>query len=95
MAAHSLRMAEKSSAVREEYNQRRFAGQRALAAFGAAWCWRVLGEWTEAELLGAAERKLEDALERRCFRHVVTEAGRVGKAIAALEAGDAEGFGRI
>lgn len=95
LAAHSMRMAEKSSAVREEYNQRRFAGQRALAAFGAASYGALLGEWTEAELLRAAERKLEDALERRCFRHVVTEAGRVRKAVAALEAGDAEGFGRI
>lgn len=87
LCAHSRRMAEKSSAVREEYNQRRFAGQRALRAVGFARYADVTDE--------SVASRLNDPLERRCFLHVVTEAQRVREAIGAMERGDAAAFGRI
>ncbi|MBL8222618.1 MAG: hypothetical protein JNL62_25490 [Bryobacterales bacterium] len=87
LVAHSLRTAEKSSAVREEYNQRRFAGQRALKALG----FTSYRQHPSPDLAA----QLTDPLERRCFLHVVTEAARVQQAIAALESQDAPSFGRI
>jgi galactokinase len=87
LVAHSLRTAEKSSAVREEYNQRRFAGQRALKALGFT-------SYRQHPSPGLASQ-LTDPLERRCFLHVVTEATRVQQAISALESHDAQSFGRI
>lgn len=95
LAAHSTVTAEKSSAVREAYNLRRFAGQRALAALGASSYQSLLDSHTEAELQRMAAERLDDPLERLCFLHVVTEAARVGRAIAALESADAGAFGRI
>ncbi|MBL8177493.1 MAG: hypothetical protein JNK48_22645 [Bryobacterales bacterium] len=87
LIAHSLRTAEKSSAVREEYNQRRFAGQRALHQLG----FTSYRQNPSPELAA----QLTDPLERRCFLHVVTEAARVRQAIAALESQDAPSFARV
>jgi galactokinase len=87
LVAHSLRTAEKSSAVREHYNQRRYAGQRALQTLGLS----SYHPLPNPELAA----RLTDSLERRCFLHVVTEAARVQQAIAALESSDAGTFGRI
>lgn len=94
LVAHSLTTAEKSGAVRAEYNSRRTAGTAALGRLG----FRCYGEAIEGrtfdELRSMAAGRLEGE-ELRCFLHVAGEALRVCDAVAAMNHGDAEGFGRI
>ncbi|HZQ51536.1 MAG TPA: galactokinase family protein [Bryobacteraceae bacterium] len=90
LVAHSLTTAEKSGAVRAQYNARRAAGSEALrklgfASFQAALC------SPDCDRLAQSTSLTEE--ESRCFRHVMSEALRVQEAITALQSGDAVGFG--
>jgi galactokinase len=95
LVAHSLCTAEKSGAVKAEYNSRRTAGSRALARFGFKSFAKAIEQHGVIELERLAVARLEDEVERRCFLHVVTEAARVDQAVVAFQRADAEEFGRI
>jgi len=69
-----------------EYAERRASCELAAAELGLP----RLAAAEEADL----ERLLDPVVQRRA-RHVVTESARVAEAVAALEAGDWEGFGRL
>lgn len=94
LAADSGVRAEKSAAVREQYNERRFAGQRAAARLGFASIREALERAGAEELRRRAEAELE-GMERRCFLHAIGEAERVREAVEALRAADAERFGQL
>lgn len=95
LIAHSLCTAEKSGAVKAEYNSRRTAGSRALARLGFSSFAKAIEQHGVIELERLAVSRLEDEVERRCFLHVVTEAARVDRAVVAFRQADAEAFGRI
>ena len=95
LVAHSLCTAEKSGAVKAEYNSRRTAGSGALARLGLGSFRAALEQQGVQELERLALSHLDDEMERRCFLHVVTEAARVDQAVAALQAADAVKFGEI
>ncbi len=86
LIAHSLVQAEKSGALKSEYNLRREAGTRALERLGFA-------SYREASPAFAAN--LNDSVERDAFLHVTTEAHRVRDAAAALRQADLLTFGRL
>ena len=69
-----------------EYAERRRACEAAAAELGVEWLVDATVEQVES---------LGDETDRRRARHVVTEAARVGDAVAAIEAGDWETFGRL
>jgi galactokinase len=94
LVAHSLTTAEKSGAVRAQYNSRRTAGTLGRERLGFATFAQAVEHHGFAELSVLAAR-LEDADQRRCFLHVAGEAFRVREATAALEAADAPAFGAI
>ncbi len=94
LVAHSLTVAEKSGAVKAEYNSRRTAGTRALMHLRLDSFARAVQQHDVVELRQMASR-LEDDNERLCFLHVVTEADRVERAVSALKRADAEEFGAI
>jgi galactokinase len=86
LVAHSLVPAEKSGAVRKQYNSRRRAGVAALKRLG-------LASYRDADGIAApAELSAE---ERDSFEHVTGEAARVREAVAAMERSDARAFGRL
>ena len=89
LAAPSLRTAEKSAAVRDKFNNRRFAGERALASLGFASYRELLDKHTPKEI---ARMNFADQGERRCLTHVVNEAARVRTATEALERGNPTAF---
>lgn len=95
LVAHSLSTAEKSGALKAEYNSRRTAGSQALARLGFSSFKEAVEQPDIEELERLASSRLEDEVERRCFLHVVSEAARVGRAVTALERADAAEFGRI
>ncbi len=84
--------AEKSAAVKAQYNERRFAGQRAAARLGFAGIRQALEKADVDELRRMVESRLE-AMERGCFLHVIGEAQRVRDAVRAMQEGDAQRFG--
>lgn len=86
LVANSLQTAEKSGAVRERYNAVRAAGTEALRATGFA---------SYAEIMRAQSREELDSNPSPEFRHVVTEAFRVRRAVRAMEQDDAALFGRL
>lgn len=90
LVAHSLLNAEKSGAVRAEYNARREAGSRALQKLGFHSYRQALASDIENSA-GA----LIDETERNVFLHVTSEARRVQDAAAALRAANLDVFGRI
>jgi galactokinase len=90
LVAHSLVSAEKSGAMRTEYNARREAGAQALQELGLASYREALTK--KVENCAAA---LRDESERNAFLHVTTEARRVQDATEALRAADASRFGHI
>jgi galactokinase len=90
LVAHSGVTAEKSGAVRERYNARRKAGSTALARLGASTYREVLDR--DVAPLAASLSTLE---EQDAFLHTTSEALRVRQAVAAMERGDAETFGRL
>ncbi|HVX67566.1 MAG TPA: hypothetical protein VHA11_13225, partial [Bryobacteraceae bacterium] len=94
LVAHSLTTAQKSGAVRAEYNSRRTAGTRGRERLGFPTFADAVGRHTFEELATLAGR-IDDGEERRCFLHVVGEAFRVSKATSALRAGDAPAFGDL
>ncbi len=94
LVAESGVRAEKSAAVRAEYNERRFAGQRAAERLGFAGIRQALEAVGAAGLQRRAAAEL-DGIEQRCFRHVIGEAERVRHAVEAMRAGDAAQFGRL
>ncbi len=84
--AHSLTVAEKSGAVKAEYNARRSAGIAALQKIGLPSFQAALASHDGTAALSPAERN--------AFLHVTSEARRVETAVAALRANDIEAFGR-
>lgn len=95
LVAHSLVSAEKSGAVREEYNSRRGAGSAALQRLGFASYRAAIEGRTFQELSGLAARDLPSADERNAFLHVTGEALRVRAAVSAIERGDIAAFGSL
>jgi galactokinase len=87
LAAHSLHTAEKSGALRAEYNARRTAGIEALKALN-------LASYAEA-IQGRTYPDLEAMTHDQAFLHVAGEALRVQDAAAAMESDDALTFGRL
>jgi galactokinase len=94
LVAHSLTTAEKSGAVRAEYNLRRTAGTRALQRLGVSSYAAAIEGRTFDELETIAGERLEGD-EQRCFLHVAGEALRTTAAVTALRAADASTFGRL
>lgn len=94
LVAHSLTTAEKSGGVRAEYNARRAAGSSGLRQLGFGSFNEALARHSVGDLKAMAASRLRDP-EQRCFRHVVTESGRVARAVEALERGDGETLGSI
>jgi galactokinase len=88
LVAHSLQVAEKSGAARDEYNARRRAGSEALAKLGVA-------SYREAIERNVDAGSLEAGPERDAFLHVTSEAARVRRAVDAMERGDAAAFGQL
>ena len=95
LVAHSLSTAEKSGALKAEYNSRRTAGTQGLARLGFKSFAEAVQEQDVSDLELLATSGIEDEVERRCFLHVVTEAARVSQAVVALQRADAKEFGRI
>lgn len=85
--------AEKSAARKAEYNERRFAGQRAAEMLGFAGIREAITERGARDLLTLAAERLS-GMEQRCFLHAVSEAARVADAVAAMREGNAERFGQ-
>jgi len=92
LVGHSLETAEKSGTARAAYNARRQAGTAALTRLG-------MGSYRD--VVAAPQRhdeflaRLDNTEERDAFLHTTSEAARVAEAVTAMEAGDAEGFGRL
>lgn len=91
LVAHSLTVAEKAGAARQQYNSRRVASTTALRHLGFA----SYGEAIEAGAPEALAATLQSADEQASFLHVTTEALRVRAAVAALEKRDAAAFGPL
>lgn len=94
LVAHSLVTAEKSGALREEYNSRRMAGAAALQRLGYSSYRDALARASEDELSFQARHHLE-GMEQRCFLHVVTEAARVTRAVEAIESSRLDALGAL
>ncbi|HXB74711.1 MAG TPA: galactokinase family protein [Candidatus Acidoferrales bacterium] len=87
LVAHSLHTAEKSGALRAEYNARRTAGTEALKRLH-------FPSYAEA-IQGRTYADLEAMTRDNAFLHVAGEALRVQDAVAAMERDDALAFGRL
>jgi len=94
LVAHSLTAAEKSGAVRQQYNACRAGGTTALARLGFASYRLAIEGRTLAQLEELAAHNLNGA-ERAAFLHVVSEALRVHAAVNAIEQRDAALFGSL
>ncbi|WP_321473211.1 galactokinase [uncultured Paludibaculum sp.] len=94
LVAHSLTTAEKSGGARAEYNARRTAGSSGLRQLGFDSFAEALAQHSVGDLKAMAASRLRDP-EQRCFRHVITESGRVTRAVEALEHGDGMTLGSI
>src|SRR5581483_10660780 len=90
LVAHSLVDAQKSGALRSEYNARRAAGTNAIERLGFV-------SYREAIVNcdGHCIEALTDENERNAFLHVTSEAGRVQQAARALQNHDLAVFGRL
>jgi len=95
LVAHSLTTAEKSGPVREQYNQRRAGGSRALERVGLASYREVIAGRTLGEIEQMAAGSLTSEVERDAFLHTASEALRVRLAITAMEQENAQEFGRL
>jgi galactokinase len=93
LVAHSLTHAEKSGAVRAEYNARRTAGSRALTQLGFP-SYAAAIESRSFDDLQTLAAPLDDEA-RRAFLHVSGEALRVRQAVAAMSRADAALFARL
>jgi galactokinase len=94
LVAHSLTTAEKSGAVRAEYNARRAAGARALEILGLPSFRAAVEQHSMADMEAMARDRLGDA-ERGPFLHVTGEAASVRQAVNAMREADAERFGTL
>jgi galactokinase len=102
VVASSLSQAEKSGAVRDIYNRRTRECREALDAVldkvrkpkGIDSYPALLARFEAAELLEMGDAALQGDLHRR-FRHVVSEAARVGEMEAALATGKLAEVGRL
>ena len=94
LVAHSLKSAEKSGAVKAEFNLRRSAGVAALAQLGFASFADAFARHSATELRAQAAG-LGDARLSECFAHVVGETARVEAAVEAMGRHDAAGFGAV
>lgn len=95
VVADSLVPARKSGDAQTTYNRRRADVETALHEIGGALSYRdLLASHATDALLEAGERALEPDLRRR-FKHVVTEAGRVGQAADAMKGADMSDFGAL
>jgi galactokinase len=93
LVAHSLTHAEKSGAVRAEYNARRTAGTRALARLGfASYADAISGRALDE--LRTLALPLDDEAQR-AFLHVAGEALRVREAVDAMSRADMARFARL
>ena len=95
LAAHSLTTAEKSGAIRAEYNSRREAGASALGKAGFPSYSSALEQHSVSELTDIARAANLTGTEFRSFVHVITEAERVRQAVTELRREDAVGFGEL
>jgi galactokinase len=95
LVAHSLTVAEKSGAVRQQYNACRAAGTTALQRLGFPSYRLAIQGRTLAQLEELAEQKLINAAEQAAFLHVASEALRVRAAVRAMERPDAAAFGSL
>ncbi len=93
LIAHSLTVAEKSGAVKAEYNARRMAGVKALCALGLPSFRAAMQEHCEKQLAAKAAGLASD--QRDAFLHVIAEARRVEAAVNALRNDDISAFGRL
>ncbi len=101
VVASSLVRAEKSAGTRAAYNARRRDVEQAVAAVGATLeratplsARQLLNVYAPQDLIEISARVLDEVPLRR-FRHVLTEAMRVLRAVHALEGGDAAVFGSL
>ena len=85
-----MERAEKSAAIRSEYNRRRQAGFEALRTLG-------LPSYAAVTEQGAGRRfdRLHNAEERDAFLHVISESERVDAAATALRNQDYSTFGSL
>jgi galactokinase len=98
IVAHSLTTAEKSGAMRSEYNRRRTAGSHALQQLGFASFRSAIEAHSHDELTALATETKRHSLNgdgMQSFLHVITESLRVEKAVAALRGADATAFGKL
>ena len=95
LVAHSLTVAEKSGAVRQQYNACRTAGTTALQRLGFPSYRLAIQGRTLAQLEELAAQKLTNPDEQASFRHVTSEALRVRAAVGAMEQHDAAAFGSL
>jgi galactokinase len=101
VVADSLVRAEKSGAARETYNRRTAECEAAIEKVAAHLGLRgvhryrdLRSRFNDAALIEAGAVALSSPLSQR-FRHVISEAARVDAAVAALDASDLAGFGRL
>lgn len=95
VVAHSLATAEKSGPARDIYNRRRHEVERALTALGMQRDgYGGLMTRCDPDEIDQLAGELPEMLRPR-FRHVVSEAERVGHAVAALRSDDIDAFGRL
>lgn len=90
LVAHSLTVAEKSGALKAEYNARRTAGMEALRKLGFSSYREALNEPAPDRLAAPLP-----ADQRAAFLHVVSEAKRIESAVTALRSNDIEHFGEL
>ncbi len=95
LVAHSLTVAEKSGAAREQYNARRAAGYSGSEAARIRLVPRRHRRPHPRANWKIWPRKLPSADEQRRFLHVTSEALRVRAAVAAMEQRDAAAFGAL
>jgi galactokinase len=94
LVAHSLTVAEKSGAARQQYNARRAAGTTALNRLRFP-SYRAAIEGRTPSEVEALAASLPSADEQFSFLHVAGEALRVRHAVAAMQRGDAATFGSL
>lgn len=92
IVAHCMTRAEKSGAVKEEYNSRRVAGSNAIRKLGLPNYHEAIAGGDGLERLSAS---LDAGMERDAFLHVASEALRVRAAHHAMSQGDAASFGQL
>ncbi|HLH04490.1 MAG TPA: galactokinase family protein [Bryobacteraceae bacterium] len=94
LVAHSLTYAQKSGALKAEYNARRAAGQQALEKIGFSRYQDVLALPDLDTLIRKNEANLTEP-ELSAFRHVTSEARRLQAALEAIRKNEPGSFGKI